>query len=160
MNWPASTTSPATIRAGDDDRERTLDLLREHWLAGRLTLAEYEDRCDEVAQARFIGELEVAARELPPPPPPGGLAVKPTNAPVSCALGITSLVALPFSLGLMALLTLPMSITAWTMGHRARGRGTPANRSLARAGEVTGIIGAVLSVLALTAWALIAAAVF
>jgi hypothetical protein len=164
MTWPAPTTSSATIRAGDDDRERVMELLREHWLAGRLTLAEYEDRCDEVAQARFVGELEVAVRELPlpPPPPPRPFAAKPSNAgaTASCVLGITSLLGVLCTIGLLSWLTLPMSITAWALGRRARRRGKPATRGLAMAGEVTGIIGSVISLLALTVWATIVSTLF
>jgi hypothetical protein len=159
MTWPAPTTSSTPIRAGDDDRERVMELLREHWLAGRLTLAEYEERCDEVARARFIEELEVAARELPPPPRP--FAAKPSNAAAtgSCVLGITSLVAVLCTIGVLSWLTLPASITAWALGRRARRRGTPAS-GFARAGEVTGIIGTVISLLALTAWAMFVSSIF
>jgi hypothetical protein len=135
-----------------------MELLREHWLAGRLTLAEYEERCDEVARARFIGELEVAARELPPPPRP--FAAKPSNAGAtgSCVLGITSLVAVLCTFGVLSWLTLPASITAWALGRRARRRGTPSG--FARAGEVTGIIGTVISLLALMAWAMLVSSIF
>lgn len=158
MTWPAPTSPSATIRAGDQDRENALESLRDHWLAGRLTLAEYEARCDEVARARFIGDLERAVRELPlAPPPPVPVAAQPSNgaAIASCVLGVTSLAALLFTFGLVFFLTLPMSIAAWALGRGARRHAPPATRGLASAGEVTGIIGTVISLLLLSACAMI-----
>jgi hypothetical protein len=156
MTWPAPTSPSATIRAADDDRERALELLREHWLAGRLTLVEYEERCDEVARARFLGELQTAIRELPvaPPPPPG---TQPNNnmAFASCILGITSLAFLAATMGFAAILSLPMSVAAWALGRNGKRRAGPSGRSFAIAGEVTGIVGTVISLLAVTACAVV-----
>ena len=157
MTWPAPTSTSTTIRAGDDDREIALELLREHWLAGRLTLAEYEDRCDEVGQARFISELESAVRELPLPPPPPVPVVQPNNGPAitSFVLGITALGVLMITAGLAFFVALPMSVAAWVLGRRGRRRAAAPARGLAIAGEVTGIIGTVMSLMVLSVVAML-----
>ncbi len=54
-------------RASDADREQAILALREHLLAGRLTLAEFSDRVEIVLQARFAGELANVQRDLPAP---------------------------------------------------------------------------------------------
>jgi hypothetical protein len=158
MTWPAPTPTSDVIRAADDDREVALDLLREHWLAGRLTLAEYEARCDEVGRARFIGDLERAVRELPLTSPASApVLVQPGNgaAIASCVLGITSLAALLLTFGVLFFLTLPLSIAAWALGRRGRRHATPASRSLCIVGEVTGLMGTVVALLALSACAML-----
>lgn len=55
------------IRASDADRERTIALLREHAVEGRLTLEEFTDRMSSAALARTSDELEGLARDLPSP---------------------------------------------------------------------------------------------
>ena len=55
------------IRASDADRERTIALLREHAVEGRLTLEEFTDRMSSATQARTSKELEALARDLPSP---------------------------------------------------------------------------------------------
>jgi hypothetical protein len=55
------------IRASDADRERTIALLREHAVDGRLTLEEFTDRMSSATQARTSSELEALARDLPSP---------------------------------------------------------------------------------------------
>jgi hypothetical protein len=55
------------IRASDADRERTIALLREHAVEGRLTLEEFTDRMSSATQARTSNELEALARDLPSP---------------------------------------------------------------------------------------------
>ena len=40
----ASGGAPLPVRASDADRDRTVEVLREHWMAGRLTLPEFEAR--------------------------------------------------------------------------------------------------------------------
>jgi hypothetical protein len=55
------------LRASDADRERTVDLLRDHAVAGRLTLEEYTDRISAAYLARTNAELDELARDLPAP---------------------------------------------------------------------------------------------
>lgn len=53
------------MRAGDADRERLVDQLREHHAAGRLTLDEFEERMAQAYSAKTYGELRVLTRDLP-----------------------------------------------------------------------------------------------
>ena len=162
MTWPPAPTSQPEYRAGDDDRERALDLLRIHWLAGRLTVDEYEERCDEVGQARYLSELAVAVRELPipgpPPAPPSAAAAPPSSAlgVTGLVLGIVAMVVLLFTFGFSAIVTLPMSVGAWVCGRTARRRAHPASTGVATAAEILGIVGTVCSLLALSACAMFA----
>lgn len=75
-------------------------------------------------------------------------------------LGILGLVLLVLSLGLLAILSLPMCIAAWIMGRKAVARtsGEAADGAgLARAGLILGRVGTALSVLALIAWTVLIA---
>jgi uncharacterized protein DUF1707 len=54
------------IRVSDAERESAAIALREHSVAGRLTLEELSDRLDEVYAARTQEELARVERELPP----------------------------------------------------------------------------------------------
>jgi hypothetical protein len=65
------------IRASDADRERTIALLREHAVEGRLTLEEFTDRMSAATLARTSAELEELARDLPSPQ----AAVRPRRRP-------------------------------------------------------------------------------
>jgi hypothetical protein len=58
-------TDLPTLRASDADRERTVELLREHAVEGRLTLEEFTDRMSAAYLARTNEELEELARDLP-----------------------------------------------------------------------------------------------
>jgi len=59
------------IRVSDAERESAAIALREHSVAGRLTLEELSDRLDEVYAARTQQELVRVERELPPLPVTG-----------------------------------------------------------------------------------------
>jgi hypothetical protein len=48
-----------------------------------------------------------------------------------------------------------MSVAAWALGRHGKRRGTPSGRGFAIAGEVTGIIGTVIALMALSACALV-----
>jgi hypothetical protein len=78
------------------------------------------------------------------------------------SFGIAGLVLFVFGgLGLLFVLNLPCSIAAWVLGPRGErnvdeGR-TAEHRSLAHAGKVMGIIGTVLGIVAIIAWALLLA---
>src|SRR5436305_10018815 len=72
---PLRTNTPASSaleplgaqRASDADRERAVATLREHTVAGRLTLEEFSERMESAYMARTHAELERAARDLPAP---------------------------------------------------------------------------------------------
>jgi hypothetical protein len=53
------------LRASDADRERTVELLREHAVAGRLTLEEFTDRMSVAYLTRTNDELDELTRDLP-----------------------------------------------------------------------------------------------
>ena len=53
------------LRASDADRERVVTFLREHTVAGRLTLEEFSQRIDQAYAARTLAELEEVGRDLP-----------------------------------------------------------------------------------------------
>jgi Domain of unknown function (DUF1707)/2TM domain len=60
----------ADIRVSDADRERHVQLLREHAAQGRLTVDELDERLDRVYAARTYGELAPIVADLPEPPRP------------------------------------------------------------------------------------------
>lgn len=53
------------MRASDADREEAVGALREHLVAGRLTLAEFSARVDTALRARFGSELAAIQADLP-----------------------------------------------------------------------------------------------
>ncbi len=55
----------ASLRVSDADRDRAVITLREHLLAGRLTLEEFSERVDAVLRARFGRELAQVQDDLP-----------------------------------------------------------------------------------------------
>jgi uncharacterized protein DUF1707/cell wall-active antibiotic response 4TMS protein YvqF len=55
----------ASLRASDADREQALAVLREHVVAGRLTLDEFCERVDAALRARVAGELAQLHDDLP-----------------------------------------------------------------------------------------------
>jgi uncharacterized protein DUF1707 len=54
-----------SYRASDAERERAVVALRDHLLAGRLTLDEFSDRVDAALQARFGADLARIQKDLP-----------------------------------------------------------------------------------------------
>jgi hypothetical protein len=53
------------VRVGDSEREQVVEELRRHFAAGRLEIAEYEDRTSAALKARTRGELEPLLTDLP-----------------------------------------------------------------------------------------------
>jgi hypothetical protein len=68
--------APRTLRASNDDRQRVLDLLQAHYVAGRLTSSELEERIERAVAARTLGDLDAELTDLPsvPTSPPEGPA--------------------------------------------------------------------------------------
>ncbi len=71
--------------AGDADRERAVNVLREAFTEGRLTQDEYVDRVGLVYQARTYHDLDGLTADIPVPPalrpaPPAPPAVAPYRA--------------------------------------------------------------------------------
>jgi Domain of unknown function (DUF1707) len=139
----------SALLVSDREREYTVDLLRGHWLSGRLTAEEFEQRVAEAWRARFATDLWQALRALPVPVPPASFArpAKSRSGTASLVLGIVSVCLFFFSLGLLFLLTLPLAITAWGLGREARRSARPGDRGKAVAGEALGIAGTLLSLM-------------
>ena len=57
--------SPIGMKASDADRDAVLSELSEHFQAGRLTAAEFDDRAGPALAARTWGELSDLLRDLP-----------------------------------------------------------------------------------------------
>jgi hypothetical protein len=131
------------LLVSDREREYTVGLLRGHWLSGRLTADEFEQRVGEAWRARFSSDLWHALRALPVDRHLPAARVKSGTAVVSLVLGIAALCLLVMSFGLLFLVTLPMSVTAWALGREARRSGAPKGR----AGEAIGIAGSAIGLL-------------
>ena len=54
-----------SLRASDDDRDRLVEQLQRHAVAGRLSMDEYAERVDRVLGARTHGELAAVTHDLP-----------------------------------------------------------------------------------------------
>jgi Domain of unknown function (DUF1707) len=150
--------SPPLIRASDADRDEALRQLRGHWMAGRLALDEYEERCGQAAQARYQADLTTAVRELPAsaPAPVPARAPEPvvvvvpatgqTEAVGSLVMGILGLIIVVMSVGFLFVFSLPLSMTAWAVGRSGR-KSAPGGGGGARAGEILGIVGTFLGLM-------------
>lgn len=57
--------SNPSIRASDQDRDRTAELLREHHAVGRLDAEEFAERLDRSFRAKTIDELDALTADLP-----------------------------------------------------------------------------------------------
>ncbi|MBF6135939.1 DUF1707 and DUF4190 domain-containing protein [Nocardia otitidiscaviarum] len=64
--WPTSNSL-----AGDADRERAIEALKQHFQAGRITGDELSDRIGLALNARTFGDLDHAMEQLPPLRPYG-----------------------------------------------------------------------------------------
>ena len=66
---PSTPDNEPTQRVADADRDRTVTLLREHVVEGRLTLDEFSQRMGAALEARTRGELDAVMADLPSPSP-------------------------------------------------------------------------------------------
>jgi Domain of unknown function (DUF1707) len=64
---PASSQNPG-LRASDADRDKILAQLSEHFQAGRLTTAEFDERSSRALSARTVGDLAGLMTDLPSAP--------------------------------------------------------------------------------------------
>lgn len=55
------------IRIGTDEREAAMKRLSDHFAAGRLSVAEFDERSAVIAAARTKGQLEPVFADLPAP---------------------------------------------------------------------------------------------
>ena len=107
MNATPGSYPAAEMRASDADRDAVLSELSEHFQAGRLTAAEFDERAGQTLAARTWGELTDLLRDLPtarpgpraltaassaaPPERPSG---RPALLPVAVLAGIGIAVAM------------------------------------------------------------------
>ncbi|TSD97387.1 DUF1707 domain-containing protein [Skermania sp. ID1734] len=56
---------PPEVRIGTADREKALAVLSEHFSAGRLSIAEFDERSSQIAKAITRGELDSIFADLP-----------------------------------------------------------------------------------------------
>ncbi|MFC0627898.1 DUF1707 SHOCT-like domain-containing protein [Kribbella deserti] len=56
-----------SVRIGDAERDEAVTALSEHFVAGRLTQEEFEERSDQATRARYVGELSPLFDDLPEP---------------------------------------------------------------------------------------------
>lgn len=146
----------ARVRVSDPERERTVELLREAWLAGRLEDDELEERIRESWEARYVDDLWRALRELPVPSPPTPPPERfPAEAGWSVALSSLAATAFAFTLSLAFLFTLPVAAAGWFLGRQVRIRGGARGQGPARFGEVLGAVVAICSLVALAGCAAI-----
>ena len=142
----------SALLVSDREREFTVGLLRGHWLSGRLTAEEFEQRVGEAWRARFAADLWQALRALPVEAPPVPQAPpKPRSGTAPLVLGIAAICLLFVSFGLLFFLTLPLAITAWALGREGRRSAPPGRGGAATAGEALGIAATLLSLLPVVA---------
>lgn len=141
---PAAPPSPGPssaprLRAGDEDRERIAEQLREHYVAGRLDVEEFTHRLDAAYRARHLDELSGLLEDLPGAPaeagtraaPRGrGAAVGRPRPPVPViALALAVFVAVSVAVGYPALwLAWPMVLWLGLARFAARRMGGPPRR--------------------------------
>lgn len=82
------------LRIGTSERDLVMVLLGEHMSAGRLEIAEYEQRCAQAAAARHRSEVAALFADLPAPHPEFKQApvTEKRLAPKPVALGIGAVV--------------------------------------------------------------------
>jgi Domain of unknown function (DUF1707) len=138
----------SALLVSDREREYTVGLLRGHWLSGRLSAEEFEQRVDEAWRARFSADLWRALRFLPVDAPPMPTApARSRSGTASLVLGTAAICMLFVSFGLLFFLALPLAITAWALGREARRSAPPGRAGRAVAGEALGIAGTLLSLM-------------
>jgi DUF1707 SHOCT-like domain len=128
----------SALLVSDQDREYTVGLLRSHWLTGRLTAEEFEERVGEAWAARYAADLWLALRSLPvqqqPVPRRGGGAAALILSGIACCIMF-------FTFGFGFPLALPLFIAGWASGREARRAAPGVCSGAAVAGEALGIAG-------------------
>ncbi|APA99884.1 DUF1707 SHOCT-like domain-containing protein [Nocardia seriolae] len=100
---------PPEIRVGTAEREQAAAALGEHFAAGRLDVAEYDDRVGRAYAAKTAGELTVLFGDLPRPQPPAPQLLAPAPMPRRPVpvVPVAAAVFLVFALGFTVLTHLP-----------------------------------------------------
>lgn len=77
-------------RIGDAERDRAVELLREHMAAGRLTTEEFDERLGAALTARTSLDLDPLFTDLPGPRPDQGLATTSPYPTPPWSAGVTT----------------------------------------------------------------------
>ena len=128
----------SALLVSDRDRENTVHLLRGHWLTGRLTAEEFEERVGEAWAARYSTDLWRALRWLPVEQP---RAQRRASGAAALVLSGIACCLMLFSFGFAFPLALPLFVAGWAAGREAR-RSSGVGASAA-VGEALGIIGTI-----------------
>src|SRR5690348_2564905 len=102
------------MRIGDKEREAVVERLSKHAAAGRLTMAELEERVEAAHAAVYAEDLGALERDLPAPAP------RPAP-PVAPLLVLVAAIALSAAVGHPLVPLFILAAFLW----RARGRGRP-----------------------------------
>jgi hypothetical protein len=119
------------LRVGDADRERVVELLRGHAIAGRLDADELEERLERAYSARYGAELQAVLAELPTGPEHGRRPAqrsrpRPSSAPFALfPIALAALIAAAALTGAWWLLWLIWPLVV-VLGPRRRRWGTRA----------------------------------
>jgi hypothetical protein len=70
------------VRAGDQDRDRTITLIRDAYAEGRLDNDEFQSRMASAQQARTFGDLAALVNDLPVQPPSPSIVAVPSRSTV------------------------------------------------------------------------------
>lgn len=65
MSEPLPVWGGGSLRIGDAERDQAVSSLSEHFVAGRLTQEEFEERSDRATRARYADEVELLFADLP-----------------------------------------------------------------------------------------------
>ena len=104
--------------AGDADRERVAEVLKDAFAEGRLTPGEYDDRIDRLYRARSFQELDLLVWDVPKPVPvPPAFRPVPLGPPRTNAYAVASLVC-----GIAGTMIGLPAVPAVVLGHMARRR--------------------------------------
>ncbi|WP_103886925.1 DUF1707 and DUF4190 domain-containing protein [Actinacidiphila yanglinensis] len=112
--------------AGDADRERAVEVLKEAYTEGRLRPEEYDERVGRAYQARTYADLDLLTADIPgPPAAPATFAPAPVAHPASLTparlTGTNSAATGSLVCGIIGVCTLGVtSIPAVILGHVAR----------------------------------------
>lgn len=56
-----------SLRIGDAERDQAVSMLSDHFVAGRLTQTEFEERSEQATRARYVDDLAPLFDDLPSP---------------------------------------------------------------------------------------------
>lgn len=107
------------VRVGNPERDRAIALLGEHLAAGRLDVAEFDDRCARVAAARYWSDIRPLFDDLPDPRPVDTPSEKqPARSYGGLVVGLSALVLVALAIvvkqPLLLLLVLGGAVFWWT----------------------------------------------